>query len=73
MYLVYISVSQAVKDLCECQNVLVDLFGCMEFFFKRLEAYIEVRPTAAMTDIVVKIMVEVLSILWIVTKEIGRG
>ena len=45
----------------------------MEYFFKRLEAYIEVRPTAAMTDIIVKIMVEVLSILGIMTKEIGRG
>ena len=45
----------------------------MEYFFKRLEAYIEIRPTAVMTDIIVKIMVEVLSILGIVTKEIGQG
>ena len=45
----------------------------MEFFFKRLEAYIKVRPTAAMTDIIVKIMVEVISILGIVTKEIEQG
>jgi archaellum component FlaC len=51
----------------------VDLFGRMEYFFKRLEAYIEVRPTEVMTDIIVKIMVEVLSILGIVTKEIGQG
>jgi methyl-accepting chemotaxis protein len=45
----------------------------LEYFFKRLEKYIEVRPTAAMTDIIVKIMVEVLSILGIVTKEVGQG
>jgi hypothetical protein len=45
----------------------------MEYYFKRLEQYIEVRPSAAMTDIIVKIMVEVLSILGIVTKEIGQG
>ena len=45
----------------------------MEYFFKRLEAYIKVRPTAAMTDIVVKIMVQVISILGIVTKEIRQG
>ena len=45
----------------------------MENFFKRLEKYIKVRPTAALTDIIVKIMVEVLSILGIVTKEIGQG
>ena len=45
----------------------------MEYFFKRLEAYIKVRPTAAMIDIIVKIMVEVISILGLVTKEIRQG
>ena len=45
----------------------------MEGFFKRLEKYIKVQPTAALTDVIVKIMVEVISILGIVTKEIGRG
>ena len=45
----------------------------MEYFFKRLEVYVEVRPTAAMTDIIVKIMIEVLGILGIVTKEIKQG
>ena len=45
----------------------------MEFFFKRLEVYIKVRPTAAMTDIIVKIVVEVISILAIVTKEMKQG
>jgi hypothetical protein len=45
----------------------------MECFLKRLEKYIKVRPTAALIDVIVKIMVEVLSILGIVTEEIGRG
>ena len=45
----------------------------MEYFFLRLEKYIKVRPTAAMTDIIVKIMVEVLSVLGIVTKGIAQG
>ena len=45
----------------------------MEYFFKRLEAYIRVKPTAAMKDIIVKIMIEVISILGIVTKEIREG
>ena len=45
----------------------------MEYFFLRLEKYIKVRPTAAMRNIIVQIMVEVLSILGIVTKEIGQG
>ncbi|KAH8976954.1 hypothetical protein EDB86DRAFT_3110390 [Lactarius hatsudake] len=41
---------QAVKDVRASQNALVDLFGRMEYFFKRLERYIDVRPTAAMRD-----------------------
>ena len=45
----------------------------MEYFFKRLEAYIKIRPTKAMTDVMVEIMVEVISILGIVTKEIRQG
>ena len=45
----------------------------MEGFFKRLEKYIKARPTTALKDVIVKIMVEVLSILGIVTKEIGQG
>jgi hypothetical protein len=45
----------------------------MEYFFKRLEAYIKVRPTAVMRNIIVDIMVEVISILGVVTKEIRQG
>jgi len=45
----------------------------MENFFKRLEPYTEVPLTAAMTDIIVKIMVEVLNILAVATKEIKQG
>ena len=39
----------------------------------RLENYIHFRPTSAMVDIIVKTMVEVISILGIVTKEIKQG
>jgi len=45
----------------------------MEYFFKRLEKYIEVRPTAAMTDIIGAVMVEVLSVVGIITKEVEQG
>ena len=45
----------------------------MENFFKRLETYISVPPTNAMTDIIVKIMIEVLNIFAIATKEMGQG
>jgi hypothetical protein len=55
------------------QDVLVDIFVRIECFFKRLETYTEVLPTAAMKDVTVKIVTEVLSILGIATKEIKRG
>ena len=65
--------SQAAKDVKEGQDALVDVFERVENFFKRLETYTEVRPTAGMTDIIAQIMVEVLGILAITTKEIKQG
>ena len=64
---------QAAKAVSEAQEALIDIFERIENFFKRLETYTEVRPSAAMTDIIVKIMVEVLNILGITTKEIKQG
>ena len=55
------------------EEVLADLFDRIENFFKRLESYTEVPPTTAMTDIIEKIMVEVLNIFAIATKEIKQG
>ena len=62
-----------MKDVRADQDTLIDLFSRMESFFMRLEKYIHFRPTAAMVDIIVKVMVEVISILGIVTKEIKQG
>ena len=55
------------------QEALIDIFERIENFFKRLETYTEVRPSEAMTDIIVKIMVEVLNVFAIATKEIKQG
>ncbi|KAN0132329.1 hypothetical protein V8E53_009755 [Lactarius tabidus] len=60
------------NDVAGSQDALVDLFERIEHFFNRLEMYIEVPPTAAMTDTIVKIMVEVLTILAFATKEIKQ-
>jgi hypothetical protein len=53
--------------------MLVDIFVRIESLFKRLESYTEVTPTAAMADVSVKTMVEVLSIIATATKEIKQG
>jgi hypothetical protein len=42
-------------------------------FFRPHEIYTEVRPTTEMIDLIIQIMVEVLSILGIATKEIKQG
>jgi hypothetical protein len=55
------------------QDVLIDIFVRIEGFFIRLVSYTEVQPSAAMTDVIVKIITEVLSILAIATKEVKRG
>jgi hypothetical protein len=52
--------------------MLADLFVRIENFFRRLESYTEVQPTPAMMDIIVKIMMEVLTILAIATTDIKQ-
>ena len=42
-------------------------------FLRRLETYTQAPPTTEMMDIIIQIMVEVLSILGIATKEIKQG
>ena len=42
-------------------------------FFRRLEIYTELPSTTEMMDMIVQIMVEVLCILGIATREIKRG
>jgi hypothetical protein len=66
-------VFQAAKDVITSQEALVNLFGRIEAFFKRLEIYAEVPQTTAMTSVIIKIMVEVLTILGIATKDIKQG
>ncbi|KAH9019340.1 hypothetical protein EDB83DRAFT_2556025, partial [Lactarius deliciosus] len=65
--------TQAAKDVVASQDALVDIFERIEGFFRRLETYSEVPTTEAMKDTIVKIMVEVLGIFGIVTKEMKQG
>ncbi|KAH9033694.1 hypothetical protein EDB83DRAFT_2318991 [Lactarius deliciosus] len=62
----------AIKDVRASQRALVDLFDRIECFFRRFEIYVNIQPTQALTDILVGVMAEVLSILGTVTKEIGE-
>ena len=60
-------------DVRASQAILIDIFERMENFFQRLKIYTKVSPTPGMTDIMVKIMAEVLSILAIATTEMKQS
>ncbi|KAN0137936.1 Ankyrin repeat-containing domain protein [Lactarius tabidus] len=60
----------AAKSTVTNRNVLVELFYRIESFFGRLKTYTEVPPTQVVTDVLVKILAEVLSILAIATKGV---
>jgi hypothetical protein len=63
---------QAVKDVSASYDALVDLLESIEHFLSRLDIYTKISPTAAMAGIIVKIMVELLSTLSLVTKQVKQ-
>ena len=65
--------SKATKAVSASQDALANVFERIENVFRRLEIYVQVPPTAGMTDMIVKIMIQVLSILAIATREISQG
>jgi ABC-type Zn uptake system ZnuABC Zn-binding protein ZnuA len=48
------------------------LLETIERFLGRLDIYTKITPTAAMTEMIVKIMVEVLSTLAVATKHVKQ-
>jgi hypothetical protein len=64
---------QAARDVRASKASLIDVFECMENFFHRLEVYTKVEPTIEMMELIMRIMVEVLTILAIATKEINQS
>ncbi|KAH8987441.1 hypothetical protein EDB92DRAFT_1817908 [Lactarius akahatsu] len=64
---------QAVSDVSSSYDSLVDLFECLGTFLKRLQIYTSIPLTPLMTDVVVKILVELLSVLALATKQVQQG
>ena len=68
-------VFQTIKDVGASCDALVDLLESIGNFLGRLDIYTKfppAAPTAAMRDIIVKIMVELLSTIALVTKQIKQ-
>jgi hypothetical protein len=53
--------------------VLLGLFECLGCFLKRVEIYTRIPPDPIMTEVVVKIMVQLLSVLALASKQIKQG
>jgi hypothetical protein len=54
-------------------DALVDLLESIEHFLNRLDIYTRIPLRAPMTDMVIKILVELLSTLALATKQIKQG
>jgi len=63
----------AVKDVDASYDALLELFESIERFLSRLGIYMGIPLTPAMTDVVIKILVEILSTLGLATKQAQQG
>ncbi|KAH8980927.1 hypothetical protein EDB86DRAFT_497608 [Lactarius hatsudake] len=63
----------AASSVSSSYDALVDLFDCVGNFLKRLRIYTNLPLTAPMKEISVKILVELLSVLALATKQIKEG
>ena len=54
-------------------DALIDLFASFENFLSRLEIYAGIPPTPALTNVLVKIIVELISTLALATKQVKQG
>src|SRR6266851_6563798 len=66
-------VFQAASGVSSSYDALFDLFESLASFLKRLDIYTNIPPTPVMTDIIVKIIIELLSVLSLATKQIRQG
>ncbi|KAI9429969.1 hypothetical protein H4582DRAFT_2133976 [Lactarius indigo] len=63
---------QAAKGARASHGAVIDLFERIESFFKRLRVYTQNSLSTEMAEVLVKIVIELLSILSIATKEVKR-
>ena len=68
-----IGMLQTASDVSSSYDALIDLFECIGSFLKRLRIYTDLPLSPSMTDIIVKIMVELLSVLALATKQTKQG
>jgi hypothetical protein len=65
--------SQNVKDVNASYDALLNLFQSIGNFVQRLDIYTKIPSTPVMKKMVVMIMVELLNVLSVATKEMKQG
>ena len=64
---------RAVKGVLDDYDALADLLELVEHFLYRLNIYTKIPPTVGMTEMIIKILVELPSILALATKQLQQG
>jgi hypothetical protein len=64
---------QAIKDISTSYDALVDLFESFESFLRRLDIYTKIPSTTAMTEIIIKILIELLSTISLAIQQAKQG
>ena len=72
-FVLRVSPWQAVKETSASYDTLLDLLQSIEGFLARLAMYNKLSLTPIMVEIIVKILVELLSTLAVVTKQVEQG
>ena len=67
-----VRVTQSAKSVISNCDALVDLLESIEHFLNRLNIYTRISPAPAIDEIVAKILVELISILAVVTEKLKQ-
>ncbi|KAH9956096.1 hypothetical protein BC827DRAFT_1386158, partial [Russula dissimulans] len=63
----------AIKDVNKSYDTLIDLFESFQSFLGRLDIYTKIPSTPAITEVIVKILTELLSTLSVVIRQVKQG
>ena len=64
---------QSIKDIGTSYDALVDLFESFESFLRRLDIYTKIPSTTAITEIIIKILIELLSTISLAIQQAKQG
>jgi hypothetical protein len=64
---------QAIRDISKSYDALVDIFESFESFLRRLDIYTRTPSTTAITEIIVKILIELLSTISFAIQQARQG